>query len=87
MNKLLSFVSCIVEIMGHSVDMKKLRALVGGRRDLAAELQAVKKKKRGDLTGSSDTQSLPIDTQEPEHADRGPEVLSSPHSRSPVSAN
>ena len=57
MNKLLSFVSCIGEILGHSVDMKKLRARVGGQRDLAAELQAVKKKKHGDPAGSSDSQS------------------------------
>jgi len=64
--------------MGHSVDMKKLCARVGGRWDLAAELQAVKKKKRGDPPGSSDSQSLPIDAPEPEHADRNPEVPSSP---------
>jgi len=76
--KLLSFLFCFAEIMGHSVDMKKLRARVGGRRDLTAEFQAVKKKKRRDPAGSSDSQPVPRDAPEPEHADRGPEVSSSP---------
>jgi len=31
--------------MGNTVDMRKLRAWVGGRRDLAAELQAGKRKR------------------------------------------
>jgi len=64
--------------MCHSVDMKKLRARVGGRWDLAAELQAVKKKKRGDPAGSSDSQFVPRDTPEPKHADRGPKLPASP---------
>jgi len=75
--RLLSFLFCFAEIMGHSVEMKKLRARVGGRRDLAAELQAVKKK-RGDPAGSSDSQPTPRDIPEPEHVERGPEMPSSP---------
>jgi len=76
--KLLIFPFCFAEIMGHSVDIKKLRARVGGRWDLAAELQAVKKKKREDPSGSSDSPSVPRDTSDPEHADRGPELSPSP---------
>jgi len=45
--------SCFAEIMGNSVDMKKLRARVGGRRDLAAELQAGKRK-RNEASESSE---------------------------------
>jgi len=36
---------CFAEIMGNSIDMEKLRARVGGHRDLAAELQAGKRKR------------------------------------------
>jgi len=36
---------CFAEIIGNVVDMKKLRARIGGRCDLTAELQGSKKKK------------------------------------------
>jgi len=37
------FYSCFAKIMGNNVDMKKLRAKLGGRRDFMADLQAAKR--------------------------------------------
>jgi len=54
--------------------MKKLRARVGNRRDLAAELQAVKKKKRGKPSGSFDSPSVPREASDHQPTDRAPEL-------------
>jgi len=45
------FYSCFVEIMGNNVDMKKLRAKLGGRRDFMADLKAAKRQ-RSDASDS-----------------------------------
>jgi len=55
--------------MGNTVDMRKLRARVGGRHDLAAELQ-VGKRKRGETSNLGDAASV-----QKEPSDHGPSDL------------
>jgi len=54
------FASTFAEIMGNTIDMKKLCARVDGHCDLAANFQVAKKKKSG-ATDSTDTASAQND--------------------------
>jgi len=52
----IDFAVLFAEIIGKDIDFKKLRAQVGGRRDLATNLQTGKRKKSG-VSSFADTTS------------------------------